>query len=97
VKFAKKNYRSKNPFGINYALEIEIVNSTNRTLETKKGWMVKGGKKEPSTQSLYRLKGIKSADPLSEPLGRGSMDGKGGKGNHPSIYLKNTCRAKSHQ
>jgi hypothetical protein len=50
--------------------------------------MVKGGKKEPSTRSLYRLKGIKNADPLSESLGRGSMDGKGGKGNHPSILKK---------
>jgi hypothetical protein len=50
--------------------------------------MVKGGKKEPSTRSLYRLKGIKNADPLSESLGRGSMDGKGGKGNHPSISKK---------
>ena len=57
--------------------------------------MVKGGKKEPSTRSLYRLEGIKNADPLSESLGRGSMDGKGGKGNHPSISKK--CRAKSRQ
>ncbi len=66
-------------------LEFEITDSENQTRETKKGWMVKGGKKEPSTRSLYRLKGIMNADPLSESLERGSMDGKGGKGNHPSI------------
>jgi len=47
--------------------------------------MVKGGKKEPSTHSLYRLRGIKNMTPLSESPERGSMDGKGGKGNHPSI------------
>ena len=54
-------------------------------IHSEKGWMVKGGKKEPSTRSLYELKGIKNANPLSEFLERGSMDGKGGKWNHPSI------------
>jgi hypothetical protein len=73
---------------IHYGFEFETTESGNQTLETKKGWMVKGGKKEPSTRSLYRLKGIKNADPLSESPGRGSMDGKGGKGNHPSISKK---------
>jgi len=54
-------------------------------LKIKKGWMVKGGKKEPSTRSLYRLKGIKNAEPPLRISGKGSMDGKGGKRNHPSI------------
>ncbi len=48
-------------------------------LKIKKGWMVKGGKKEPSTRSLYRLKGIKNADPLSESLGRGRWMAKEGR------------------
>ena len=50
--------------------------------------MVKGGKKEPSTHSLYRLKGIKNADPFSESLGKG-VDGWQRREDKPSIDLKN--------
>ena len=49
--------------------------------------MVKGGKKEPSTHSLYRLRGIKNADPFSESLGRG-VDGWQRREEKPSIDLK---------
>ena len=42
--------------------------------------MVKGGKKEPSTRSLYELKGIKNANPLSESLEGGRWMAKEGSG-----------------
>ncbi|MGZ3647995.1 MAG: hypothetical protein ACXU9G_03070, partial [Syntrophales bacterium] len=61
----------------------------------KKGWMVKGGKKEPSTRSLYRLKGIKNADPPLRISGKG-VDGWQRREGKPSIDLKKTTsRAKS--
>jgi hypothetical protein len=65
--------------------KFEIIRGGSQALKIRKGWMVKGGKKEPSTRSLYRLRGIKNVTPLSESPERGSMDGKGGKRNHPSI------------
>ena len=56
-------------------------------IETKKGWMVKGGKKEPSTRSLYILKGIKNADPPLRISGKG-VDGWQRREGKPSIDLK---------
>jgi hypothetical protein len=50
--------------------------------------MVKGGKKEPSTRSLYRLKGIKNADPPLRISGKG-VDGWQRREGKPSIDLKN--------
>ena len=49
--------------------------------------MVKGGKKEPSTRSLYRLKGIKNADPPLRISGKG-VDGWQRREGKPSIDLK---------
>jgi hypothetical protein len=48
--------------------------------------MVKGGKKEPSTRSLYRLKGIKNADPPLRISGKG-VDGWQRREGKPSIDL----------
>jgi hypothetical protein len=80
-----------------YGLEFEIADGRNQSLETKKGWMVKGGKKEPSTRSLYKLKGIKNADPPFRISGEG-VDGWQRREGKPSIDLKKiTCRAKSRQ
>jgi hypothetical protein len=59
----------------------------NWAIETKKGWMVKGGKKEPSTRSLYILKGIKNADPPLRISGKG-VDGWQRREGKPSIDLK---------
>jgi hypothetical protein len=43
--------------------------------------MVKGGNHPP----LCKLKGIMNATPIQKTLNRGSLDGKGGKNNHPLI------------
>ena len=64
-----------------------MTDSGNQALETKKGWMVKGGKKEPSTRSLYKLKGIKNADPPLRISGKG-VDGWQRREGKPSIDLK---------
>ena len=59
--------------------------------------MVKGGKKEPSTRSLYRLKGIKNAVSSQNLWKEGRWMGKERR-EHASIDLKkNTSRAKSRQ
>jgi len=72
-----------------------MTDSGNQALETKKGWMVKGGKKEPSTRSLYKLKGIKNADPPLRISGKG-VDGWQRREGKPSIDLKKiTSRTKS--
>lgn len=49
--------------------------------------VVKGGKKEPSTRSLYILKGIKNADAPLRISGKG-VDGWQRRDGKPSIDLK---------
>jgi len=76
--------------------KFEIIQRGNQAVKIRNGWMVKGGKKEPSTHSLYRLRGIKNMSPSQNPRKGGRWMAKEGRETiHRSQKI--TSRTKSFQ